>query len=915
MAVTECPRSSTSPRSTRPSPRSCPTASASSGATVGSPGPRSPTAPAGWPRVLADARPRHPRPARRPASRGTSPHDHVALYLHNGNEYLEGMLGASKARCASVNVNYRYVADELRYVLADSRARAVVYHGAFAPTLAEVARRPARPAAAAPGRRRSAARRCSPGALDYEAALAAADAARARAGCRPTTSTSSTPAARPACPRACCGARPTSSPPASASRRTTDAARRPRPAQSTLRVARRAAVHARRRPLERHQRVVRRRHRRDPGRPEPARPRRHPRTVAREARHVAAHRRRRVRPAAGRRAARGPPRRRPPALPAHRRRRPLGRGEGGAARAGARPPDRRRARLVGDRPPGRAARPTRHGARPRARSSRSPTASVLSEDLTRVLDAGRPRARLAGPDRARAPAATSATRTRRPRTFPDRRRRALRGRRRPGPRCSPTARVELHGRDSVTINTGGEKVFAEEVEQALKRHPAVFDAVVVGRPSERWGQEVVAVVQLRADAEPTFRRRPAGRGGARTSPATSSRRRSCGSRAIERSPSGKPDYRWAASGSWPSVAPGDAVAFRRPCGAPSRSRSPIDLGRSLGPAARRSARPHDPPRARTRSSAATPHARRSRHACAPSTTAIASRPRRGARAPSGRCDQAPRPARLPRRPRRLRPGRRRRPPPAPRRRRPPPPAHRPRASRRSSLPCSASGSPASRPAARTTSSSSAGASRPRAPAASCSHPLPEQIAELGYYELHVIGMERRRADTLKRVVRPRQPPRGGRHRRRAPRSASGSRPSPASGVWTSAEVARARPRRPRRRERRRLPPQAHRELRPGRRGARAPTPACSSCSSPTPATGAGCAACSRSAGVHAPAGAPAAASSPSPPASARSGSVVLEGDRVRGDVHRRLEAVLHDLAGHAARSVARSWVRHASHGP
>ena len=54
--------------------------------------------------------------------------------------------------------------------------------------------------------------------------------------------------------------------------------------------------------------------------------------------------------------------------------------------------------------------------------------------------------------------------------------------------------IELHGRDSVTINSGGEKVFAEEVEQALKHHPAVFDALVVGRPSERWGQEVVAVV-------------------------------------------------------------------------------------------------------------------------------------------------------------------------------------------------------------------------------------------------------------------------------------------------------------------------------------------------------------------------------------------------------------------------------------
>jgi fatty-acyl-CoA synthase len=48
-------------------------------------------------------------------------------------------------------------------------------------------------------------------------------------------------------------------------------------------------------------------------------------------------------------------------------------------------------------------------------------------------------------------------------------------------------RLRLLGRDSVTINTGGEKVFAEEVEHALKHHPAVYDAVVVGTPHERFG--------------------------------------------------------------------------------------------------------------------------------------------------------------------------------------------------------------------------------------------------------------------------------------------------------------------------------------------------------------------------------------------------------------------------------------------
>jgi acyl-CoA synthetase (AMP-forming)/AMP-acid ligase II len=69
----------------------------------------------------------------------------------------------------------------------------------------------------------------------------------------------------------------------------------------------------------------------------------------------------------------------------------------------------------------------------------------------------------------------------------------------PGDRANYTSdgRMQLHGRDSVTINSGGEKIFAEEVEQALAHHPAVYDVVVTGRPSERWGNEVVAIVQLR----------------------------------------------------------------------------------------------------------------------------------------------------------------------------------------------------------------------------------------------------------------------------------------------------------------------------------------------------------------------------------------------------------------------------------
>lgn len=105
--------------------------------------------------------------------------------------------------------------------------------------------------------------------------------------------------------------------------------------------------------------------------------------------------------------------------------------------------------------------------------------------------------------------------------------------------------IELHGRDSVTINTGGEKVFAEEVEQAVKTHPDVWDAVVIGRPSERWGHEVVAIVALRE--------------GIGTPPTDDELRDACATviaryklpkvfirvGAVQRTAAGKPEYGWA----------------------------------------------------------------------------------------------------------------------------------------------------------------------------------------------------------------------------------------------------------------------------------------------------------------------------------------------------------------------------------
>ncbi len=110
-------------------------------------------------------------------------------------------------------------------------------------------------------------------------------------------------------------------------------------------------------------------------------------------------------------------------------------------------------------------------------------------------------------------------------------------------RYRPDGALELLGRDSVTINSGGEKIFAEEVEAAVKAHGSVADVVVVGRPSERWGQEVVAVVALRPGEAPDP--------DAIVATASEHVARYKLPKAVvfvehvQRSPSGKADYRWA----------------------------------------------------------------------------------------------------------------------------------------------------------------------------------------------------------------------------------------------------------------------------------------------------------------------------------------------------------------------------------
>jgi 3-oxocholest-4-en-26-oate---CoA ligase len=70
---------------------------------------------------------------------GLHPETRIALYLYNGPEYLELAYGAFKARCVPTNVNFRYQAEEVQYLLADSEAEVLVFHGALADRVAQLA--------------------------------------------------------------------------------------------------------------------------------------------------------------------------------------------------------------------------------------------------------------------------------------------------------------------------------------------------------------------------------------------------------------------------------------------------------------------------------------------------------------------------------------------------------------------------------------------------------------------------------------------------------------------------------------------------------------------------------------------------------------------------------------------------------
>jgi 3-oxocholest-4-en-26-oate---CoA ligase len=115
----------------------------------------------------------------------------------------------------------------------------------------------------------------------------------------------------------------------------------------------------------------------------------------------------------------------------------------------------------------------------------------------------------------------------------------------PGDRAmvEPDGSIRMLGRDCMVVNTGGAKVFVEEVEEALRSHPEVEDALVVGCPSDRFGQEVTAVVQLRRGAvvSPNELREYVAKSMARFK----APRAVAFCEVIQRQASGKPDYQWA----------------------------------------------------------------------------------------------------------------------------------------------------------------------------------------------------------------------------------------------------------------------------------------------------------------------------------------------------------------------------------
>lgn len=466
--------------------------------------------------------------------------DHVALYLYNGNEYLEAMLGAYKARTAAFNVNYRYVEEELLYLLTNSDARAVVFHASFAGTLAHLRARLPKVRLWLQVADESDTD-LLPGALDYEEALAAARPDPPPALCPDdlyilyTGGTTGMPKGvlwrqEDIYRAALSGLQPKSSVEEIVTR-AKDAPLRALPAPPFMHGAAHWAafsfwnsggtvvVQSQPRHLDANDLWT---------------------TVEREKVNVMTI----VGDAFGR-----------PLLDQ------LGERSydlsslqmltsGGAILTAAlkrefleRLPELRILDALGSSESGaQASQVTVPGGRTSTGDFAFASGNlVLSEDLSSVLPAGSPEQGWLAREGS-IPLGYYADPEKTARTFPEigSRRYAVPGDR---ARIEADGTLRLLGRDSVTINTGGEKVFAEEVEHALKHHTAVYDAVVVGTPHPRFGQQVTAIVRLREGASVTVDEL---RGAAGEHVAAFKLPRSVlFVDEIVRSPSGKADYRWA----------------------------------------------------------------------------------------------------------------------------------------------------------------------------------------------------------------------------------------------------------------------------------------------------------------------------------------------------------------------------------
>jgi acyl-CoA synthetase (AMP-forming)/AMP-acid ligase II len=182
-------------------------------------------------------------------------------------------------------------------------------------------------------------------------------------------------------------------------------------------------------------------------------------------------------------------------------------------------------------------------------------ATVISGDRSRVLEPGDDEIGWTA-RQGRVPLGYLGHRERTEETFPivDGRRMAV-----PGDRAQrlPDGSIRMLGRDAMVVNSGGEKVFVEEVEAVLRTHPDVADALVVGRPSERFGQEVVAVVAARDGAalDPRALREYVAADIARFK----APRAVVVCDEVRRLASGKADYRWAREAAASAV---DATAAR-----------------------------------------------------------------------------------------------------------------------------------------------------------------------------------------------------------------------------------------------------------------------------------------------------------------------------------------------------------------